>query len=37
MLNTSASFQSTRNIDDSLDLDMYDSNDRNEVTLRPTY
>ena len=31
MFDTSASSQSFRNIDDSLDLDMYDSNDGNEV------
>ena len=31
ILDTSASLQSSRNIDDSLDLDMYDSNEGNEV------
>ena len=31
MLDTSASSQSSRNIDDLLDLDMYDSNNGNEV------
>ena len=31
ILDTSPSSQSSRNIDDSLDLAMYDSNDGNEV------
>ena len=31
MLDTSSALQTSRNIDDSLDLDIYDSNDGNEV------
>ena len=31
MLDTSASSQSPRNVDDSLDIYMYDSNDGNDV------